>query len=34
MFPDTHPHAGGHDHPAAYLSNSDGYELELVANQP
>jgi hypothetical protein len=34
MFPDMHPHAGGHDHYAAYLSNSDGYELELVANQP
>lgn len=31
MFADRHPHAGGADHYAAYLSNSDGYEVELVA---
>jgi catechol 2,3-dioxygenase-like lactoylglutathione lyase family enzyme len=32
MFGDRHPHAGGPDHYAAYLSNSDGYEVELVAD--
>jgi catechol 2,3-dioxygenase-like lactoylglutathione lyase family enzyme len=31
MFPDKHPHAGGRDHYAAYLVNTDGYEIELVA---
>jgi catechol 2,3-dioxygenase-like lactoylglutathione lyase family enzyme len=31
MFPDQHPHAGGMDHYAAYLTNVDGYEIELVA---
>lgn len=31
MFPDTHPHAGGENHYAAYLVNADGYEVELVA---
>ncbi len=31
MFADTHPWAGGPDHYASYLSNSDGYEVELVA---
>ncbi len=31
LFPDRHPHAGGPDHYAAYLSNTDGYEVELVA---
>lgn len=31
MFPDAHPHAGGPGHYAAYLSNSDGFEVELVA---
>ncbi len=31
LFPDRHPHAGGPDHYAAYLSNSDGFEIELVA---
>lgn len=34
MFTDTHPHAGGTDHYAAYLSNTDGYEIELVASNP
>jgi catechol 2,3-dioxygenase-like lactoylglutathione lyase family enzyme len=33
MFPDKHPHAGGNDHYAAYLSNTDGYEIELVAHE-
>jgi catechol 2,3-dioxygenase-like lactoylglutathione lyase family enzyme len=32
LFPDKHPYAGGPDHYAAYLSNSDGFEVELVAN--
>lgn len=31
MFADRHPHAGGPDHYAAYLSNADGFEVELVA---
>ncbi len=31
MFADTHPRAGGVDHYAAYLTNTDGYEVELVA---
>ncbi|MBA3292772.1 MAG: glyoxalase [Geodermatophilaceae bacterium] len=34
LFADTHPHAGGQDHYAAYFSNSDDYEVELVANEP
>jgi catechol 2,3-dioxygenase-like lactoylglutathione lyase family enzyme len=32
MFADKHPHAGGPDHYAAYLENSDGFEVELVAS--
>lgn len=32
MFPDVHPYAGGPDHYAAYLTNTDGYEVELVAD--
>lgn len=31
LFADRHPHAGGDDHYAAYLENSDGFEVELVA---
>jgi catechol 2,3-dioxygenase-like lactoylglutathione lyase family enzyme len=31
MFPDRHPHAGGEQHYAAYLENTDGFEVELVA---
>lgn len=31
MFADRHPHAGGPDHYAAFLENSDGFEIELVA---
>lgn len=34
MFRDRHPHAGGTDHYAAYLANTDGYEVELVASNP
>jgi catechol 2,3-dioxygenase-like lactoylglutathione lyase family enzyme len=32
MFTDQHPFAGGPQHYAAYLENSDGYEVELVAH--
>ncbi|MGW6931663.1 VOC family protein [Lentzea sp. NPDC054927] len=31
MFADRHPHAGGPDHYAAFLENTDGFEIELVA---
>jgi len=31
LFADKHPHAGGPDHYAAYLANTDGFEVELVA---
>ncbi|MFD7639327.1 VOC family protein [Kitasatospora sp. NPDC059795] len=31
MFPDRHPHAGGEQTYAAYLENTDGFEVELVA---
>ena len=31
MYPADHPYAGGSDNYAAYLSNEDGYEVELVA---
>jgi len=33
LFGDTHPYAGGAHHYAAYLANTDGYEVELVASQ-
>ncbi len=31
LFADRHPYAGGPDHYAAYLEDSDGFEVELVA---
>ena len=31
LFADRHPHAGGPEHYAAYLENSEGFEVELVA---
>jgi catechol 2,3-dioxygenase-like lactoylglutathione lyase family enzyme len=31
MFGDSHPHAGGPTHYAAYLEDRDGFEVELVA---
>ena len=31
LFVDRHPYAGGPAHRAAYLENSDGFEVELVA---
>ncbi|MBT2248221.1 VOC family protein [Arthrobacter sp. BHU FT2] len=33
LFQDKYPHAGGPDHYAAYLANSDGFELELMATR-
>lgn len=33
LFPDTHPHAGGPGHYAAYLASTDGFEVELVAEE-
>ena len=32
LFPERHPHAGGPDHYAAYLANTDGFEAELVSD--
>jgi catechol 2,3-dioxygenase-like lactoylglutathione lyase family enzyme len=32
LFPDRHPYAGGPQHYAAYLEDSRGYEVELVAD--
>ncbi len=34
LFSDKHPHAGGPDHYASYIENSDGFEVELVAEEP
>jgi catechol 2,3-dioxygenase-like lactoylglutathione lyase family enzyme len=31
LFADRYPHAGGPEHYAAYLENTDGFEVELVA---
>jgi catechol 2,3-dioxygenase-like lactoylglutathione lyase family enzyme len=31
LFPQKYPHAGGPGHFAAYLVNTDGYEVELIA---
>lgn len=31
LFADRHPYAGGPRHYAAYLENTDGFEVELVA---
>jgi catechol 2,3-dioxygenase-like lactoylglutathione lyase family enzyme len=33
LFADHYPHAGGPRHHAAYLANSDGFEVELVAGE-
>ncbi|WP_298442509.1 VOC family protein [Ferrimicrobium sp.] len=32
LFSEGHPSAGGADDHASYLENSDGFEIELVAN--
>ena len=34
LFPERYPHAGGPDVYAAYLADSQGYEVELVARWP
>lgn len=34
LFADRHPYAGGAAHYAAYLENSCGFEVELVADPP
>lgn len=31
LFPDRHPHAGGPQQHAAYLENTDHFEIELIA---
>lgn len=31
LFPDRHPYAGGDQHYAAYLEDTEGFEVELVA---
>ncbi|MFF6951437.1 VOC family protein [Streptomyces iakyrus] len=33
LFADRYPYAGGPEHYAAYLSNSDGFEVECVASE-
>ncbi len=33
LFSDKHPRAGGPDHYASYMENSDGFEVELVADE-
>jgi hypothetical protein len=31
LFAEKYPHAGGDDHTALYLENSEGFEVEVVA---
>jgi len=31
LFADRYPHAGGDEHTALYLENSEGFEVEIVA---
>ncbi len=33
LFAEKYPHAGGPGHYAAYLENTDGFEVELIASQ-
>ncbi len=33
LFPDRHPHAGGPEQYAAYLANTDEYEVEHIADE-
>lgn len=33
LFPDRHPHAGGTQSYAAYLANTNGYVVELIAHE-
>ena len=30
MFADKYPHAGGPEHTALFLENSEGFEVEIV----
>jgi len=34
LFPELHPHAGGPGTYAGYLTNTDGFEVEVVADIP
>ncbi len=34
LFADRHPYAGGQGHYAAYLADGQGFEVELVAEDP
>ena len=34
LYYTRHPYAGGPDHYAAYLANTDNFEVELVAAEP
>lgn len=34
LFGDQYPHAGGAEHTALYLENTEGFEVELVATAP
>ena len=34
LFAERHPYAGGPEHYAAYLANTDNFEVELVAIEP
>ena len=34
LFSDKHPYAAGPDQYASYMENSDGFEVELVADEP
>lgn len=33
LFGETYPHAGGPDHTALFLENTQGFELEIVAEE-
>jgi catechol-2,3-dioxygenase len=33
MFADRYPHAGGEQHTALYLENSEGFEIEVVVGE-
>ena len=33
MYADRYPHAGGEQHTALYLENSEGFEIEVVVGE-
>jgi hypothetical protein len=33
MFADRYPHAGGEQHTAHHLENSEGFEIEVVVGE-